>query len=49
MEEKAGAQISMRAFVQSLVILSVLMLIAGVLTRIVPTVNFARVEMDGRG
>jgi uncharacterized ion transporter superfamily protein YfcC len=49
MEEKAGAQISTRAFVQSVVILFALMMIAGVLTRLIPAGAVARVEMDGRG
>lgn len=48
MEQKAGAQISQRAFIQSLVILFVLMMIAGILTLIVPAGQYARVEVDGR-
>lgn len=48
MEEKAGAQISTRAFVQSVVILFVLMMVAGLLTRILPAGEFARVEAEGR-
>jgi uncharacterized ion transporter superfamily protein YfcC len=48
MEQKAGAQISQRAFVQSLVILFVLMMIAGVLTRIIPAGQYTRVIVDGR-
>ena len=36
MEQKAGAQISTQAFVQSLIILLVLMLAAGSLTQFVP-------------
>jgi uncharacterized ion transporter superfamily protein YfcC len=48
MSDKAGAQISARAFWQSAVILFVLMLGAGVLTRLVPAGEFTRVEADGR-
>ena len=36
MEQKAGAQIGKRAFIQSLVILFVLMMVAGVLTLVIP-------------
>jgi uncharacterized ion transporter superfamily protein YfcC len=36
MEEKAGVQIGQRAFLQSVLILFVLMMAAGILTRIVP-------------
>ncbi len=48
MDQKAGAQISQRAFIQSLVILFVLMIFAGTLTRILPAGRYARVEVDGR-
>jgi uncharacterized ion transporter superfamily protein YfcC len=48
MEQKAGAQISQRAFVQSLVILFILMMLAGVLTLVVPAGQYTRVEVDGR-
>lgn len=48
MEQKAGAQISQRAFVQSLVILFVLMMIAGILTVVVPAGQYTRIEVDGR-
>ncbi len=48
MSEKAGAQISTRAFVQSLLILLALMLLAGVLTRLVPAGAYARVLENGR-
>ncbi|HRK91200.1 MAG TPA: hypothetical protein PK152_18895, partial [Anaerolineales bacterium] len=48
MEQKAGAQISQRAFIQSLVILFVLMMIAGILTLVVPAGQFTRVEVDRR-
>lgn len=48
MEQRAGAQISQRAFIQSLVILFVLMMIAGILTLVVPAGQYTRVEVDGR-
>jgi uncharacterized ion transporter superfamily protein YfcC len=48
MEQKAGAQISQRAFIQSLVILFVLMMVAGVLTLVVPAGQYTRIEVDGR-
>jgi uncharacterized ion transporter superfamily protein YfcC len=48
MEEKAGAQISQRAFIQSVVILAVLMLAAGVLTRVVPAGSYSRAVQNGR-
>jgi uncharacterized ion transporter superfamily protein YfcC len=39
--EKAGAQISTKAFVQSVLILFVLMMLAGVLTHVVPAGSYA--------
>lgn len=48
MEQKAGAQISQRAFIQSLVILFVLMMIAGVLTLVLPSGQYSRIQVDGR-
>ena len=48
MNQKAGAQISTRAFVQSVIILFVLMMAAGLLTRIVPPGSYTRLEQDGR-
>ena len=48
MDQKAGAQISQRAFIQSLVILFVLMMIAGILTLVVPAGQYTRIEVDGR-
>lgn len=47
MNRKAGAQISKRAFLQSLIILFALMLLAGLLTRLVPAGQFDRLEVDG--
>jgi len=48
MDQKAGAQISKRAFIQSLAILFVLMMIAGILTLVVPAGHYARIQVDGR-
>jgi len=48
MDQKAGAQISKKAFIQSALILLLLMIIAGVLTRVLPTGAFDRVTVDGR-
>lgn len=48
MNQKAGAQISQRAFIQSVLILFVLMMIAGVLTLVIPSGQYARVQVDGR-
>lgn len=48
MEQKSSAQIDRKAFIQSLIILAVLMLAAGVLTLVVPAGRYARVEQDGR-
>ena len=47
-EEKAGAQISARAFIQSLLILFALMIVAGVLTLIIPAGHYARALQSGR-
>lgn len=48
MEEKSGAQISAKAFIQSVIILFVLMMGAGVLTRLLPAGQYQRTLMDGR-
>ena len=48
MEQKAGAQISTRAFLQSTIILFLLMVAAGVLTLVVPAGSFDRIVQDGR-
>jgi uncharacterized ion transporter superfamily protein YfcC len=47
-KQRAGAQISTKAFVQSVVILLVLMIAAGVLTRVVPAGSYARTVEEGR-
>ena len=48
MDEKAGAQISKKAFLQSALIILLLMLVAGLLTRVLPTGSFERSLLDGR-
>ena len=48
MEQKAGAQIGKRAFIQSLVILFVLMMLAGMLTLLLPAGKYTRIMVDGR-
>ncbi|MDO9120509.1 MAG: hypothetical protein Q7U31_01900, partial [Anaerolineaceae bacterium] len=48
MDEKAGAQISKKAFIQSALIILLLMLVAGVLTRVLPTGSYERTLVDGR-
>ena len=47
MEQKAGAQIGRRAFIQSIVILFVLMIIAGILTLTIPAGEYTRIQVDG--
>lgn len=46
--KKAGAQISTKAFLQAVLIIFALMVAAGILTRVVPAGQYARVEVDGR-
>jgi uncharacterized ion transporter superfamily protein YfcC len=48
MEQKAGAQISQKAFLQSVVILLFLMIAAGILTRLIPAGVFDRTVVAGR-
>ena len=48
MSEKSGAQISAKAFIQSVIILFFIMLIAGVLTRVVPAGEYLRITTGGR-
>ena len=48
MEQKSGLQISQRAFIQSLVILFVFMMLAGILTLVVPAGQYTHMEVDGR-
>lgn len=48
MDEKAGAQIGKKAFIQSALILLLLMIVAGVLTRVLPTGSYERATVDDR-
>ena len=48
MDQKSGAQISRKAFIQSLVILFILMMFAGVLTLVVPSGTYTHSQVDGR-
>jgi uncharacterized ion transporter superfamily protein YfcC len=48
MEQKSGAQISKKAFIQAIAIIFVLMIVAGILTRTVPTGSYSRFEIEGR-
>jgi uncharacterized ion transporter superfamily protein YfcC len=47
-EEKSGARISRKAFIQAAGILLSLMVIAGLLTRLIPAGQYQRVEVAGR-
>lgn len=48
MEHKSGARISRTAFLQAFFILLALMIVAGILTRVIPSGEYARTEIDGR-
>ena len=48
MDKKAGAQISKKAFLQSVIILFIIMMVAGILTRVVPAGRYTRVLDGGR-
>jgi uncharacterized ion transporter superfamily protein YfcC len=47
-DQKSGAQISAKAFIQAVVVLFILMMVAGVLTRVIPAGQYARVTDNGR-
>ena len=47
-EEKSGAQISVKAFIQAVAILLALMIAAGILTRVIPAGEYARTLVEGR-
>jgi uncharacterized ion transporter superfamily protein YfcC len=47
-ESKVGLQISRKSFLSSVIILLLLMLAAGILTRVIPAGQFARVVENGR-
>lgn len=48
MQQKAGAQIGKKAFIQSLVILLALMMLAGALTLVIPSGRYTRTIVEGR-
>jgi uncharacterized ion transporter superfamily protein YfcC len=47
-QPKSGAQISTKAFLQAVAIIFILMMGAGVLTRVVPAGQYRRVDVNGR-
>jgi uncharacterized ion transporter superfamily protein YfcC len=47
-EQKSGAQISAKSFIQAVLIIFVLMMLSGILTRVIPAGSYARVITDGR-
>lgn len=48
MEQKPGARISHKAFIQAVAIIFLLMMVAGVLTKVIPAGAYARMEVDER-
>jgi len=46
--QKSGAQISTKAFIQAVLIIFVLMILAGILTQVIPAGQYARHLIDGR-
>lgn len=46
--KKSGAQISTKAFIQAVLIIFILMILAGILTQVVPAGNYGRQLVDGR-
>jgi len=47
-EHKSGAQISIKAFIQAVAIIFVLMMVSGILTKVIPAGTYTRVQVDGR-
>jgi uncharacterized ion transporter superfamily protein YfcC len=47
-EQKSGAQISTKAFIQAVVIIFLLMMASGILTRVIPAGQFTRTLQEGR-
>jgi uncharacterized ion transporter superfamily protein YfcC len=47
-EQKSGAQISTKAFLQAVAIIFVLMMVSSILTRVIPAGEYSRIEVDGR-
>ncbi len=48
LEQKSGAQISAKAFIQAVAIIFALMMLSGILTRVIPAGSYARLQLDGR-
>ena len=46
-QEKSGVQISTKAFIQSVLILFILMMLAGILTKVIPAGTFDFVDQNG--
>ena len=46
--QSSGVRISRKAFIQAVLVIFVLMIFAGVLTKVVPAGQYARLELDGR-
>ena len=47
-EQKSGAQISTKAFIQAVAIIFLLMMVAGILTLVIPAGQYTRIQVDGR-
>ena len=47
-QTRSGAQISKKAFLQAVIIIFILMMVSGILTRFIPAGQYARSMMDGR-
>ncbi|MGB8214722.1 MAG: hypothetical protein WCE68_14280 [Anaerolineales bacterium] len=47
-EQKSGAQISAKAFIQAVVVLFILMMVAGILTRVIPAGHYGHLMINGR-
>jgi uncharacterized ion transporter superfamily protein YfcC len=47
-EQKSGAQISTKAFLQAVSIIFLLMMVAGILTLVIPAGEYTRLHVDGR-
>lgn len=47
-DQKSGAQISKKAFIQAVSVIFALMIVSGIMTRLIPAGQYARLEVDGR-
>jgi len=47
-QARSGAQISRKAFLQAVIIIFLLMMVSGILTRVIPSGQYARSIIDGR-